>query len=139
MKTQNTQAGKTLKKQKAPLNKGVERLRKPDRRQIVDTEITAAAADSRSGQTAISASKAKVIEVNFTIEAPHAESVKIAGDFSEWSLKAMEKRGKTWETTLALAPGRYEYRYVADGEWVSDPSAAACPNTFGSHNSVVLV
>jgi hypothetical protein len=43
-----------------------------------------------------------------------------------------------WGKDLVLPPGIYEYRFVVDGEWVTDPKAAeAVPNPFGSSNSIL--
>jgi hypothetical protein len=51
-----------------------------------------------------------------------------------------QKSAGRWETTLALAPGRYEYKFIADGEWIHDPSAQQnVPNIHGSLNSVCEV
>jgi hypothetical protein len=37
-----------------------------------------------------------------------------------------------------MPAGRHEYRFVVDGQWMSDPKAArAQPNAFGSTNSVL--
>ena len=48
--------------------------------------------------------------------------------------------GGTWKATVWLPAGRYEYRFVVDGQWISDPSARECvQNTFGSTNSVLVV
>jgi len=45
-----------------------------------------------------------------------------------------------WETTVALAPGRYQYKFLVDGEWLPDPAAQKnVPNEYGSLNSVVEV
>jgi hypothetical protein len=45
-----------------------------------------------------------------------------------------------WETTVVLAPGRYQYQFVADGEWIADPAAQkSVPNQHGTLNSVVEV
>jgi hypothetical protein len=45
-----------------------------------------------------------------------------------------------WETTVPLAPGRYQYKFLADGEWLLDPAAQQnVPNEYGSLNSVVEV
>lgn len=45
-----------------------------------------------------------------------------------------------WEATLALAPGRYQYKFVADGEWIADPAAQkSVRNEYGSLNSVIEV
>ena len=68
--------------------------------------------------------------------------VQLAGDFNDWSLvgSEMEAVGPVWEKTLKLAPGRYRYRYVIDGEWHSDPhNAAAEPSPFGGVDSVLVL
>jgi len=80
--------------------------------------------------------------VTFTIEAPAAARVQLAGDFNEWTPEGseMEAVGLVWKKTLQLAPGRYRYRYVIDGEWHSDPqNAAAEPSAFGGVDSVLVV
>jgi hypothetical protein len=42
--------------------------------------------------------------------------------------------------TVWLPAGRYEYRFVVDGQWMSDPSAREyVQNTFGSTNCVLVV
>jgi hypothetical protein len=41
---------------------------------------------------------------------------------------------------LTLAPGRYEYRFIVDGEWMADPLAKDfVPNPFGGQNSLLEV
>ena len=46
----------------------------------------------------------------------------------------------SWETTVALAPGRYQYKFVVDGQWMPDPRAREnVPNQHGTLNSVVEV
>jgi chromosome partitioning protein len=78
--------------------------------------------------------------VTFTVEAPTAAHVHLAGDFNDWSLddSEMEATGPVWKKTLKLAPGRYRYRYVIDGEWRSDPqNPAVAPSPFGGVDSVV--
>jgi 1,4-alpha-glucan branching enzyme len=45
-----------------------------------------------------------------------------------------------WEASLALPPGRYQYKFVVDGQWLPDPNAhELIPNDFGSLNSVMEV
>ncbi|MDH4077988.1 MAG: isoamylase early set domain-containing protein, partial [Acidimicrobiia bacterium] len=80
--------------------------------------------------------------VRFTIEAPDAVQVQLAGDFNDWSLddSEMEAVGPVWKKTLQLAPGRYRYRFVIDGEWHSDPhNAVVEPSPFGGVDSVLVV
>ncbi len=82
-------------------------------------------------------------DVEFLLAAPQAHAVSVAGTFNHWDPKRtpMKKRlGDRWRITISLAPGRYEYRFVVDGCWVSDPKAKqSVTNTFGSTNSVIVV
>jgi 1,4-alpha-glucan branching enzyme len=82
--------------------------------------------------------------VKFCVSAPHAKSVYLVGEFNDWiptetPLK-MEKKSGTWKSSLKLKPGKYQYKFVVDGEWWTDPN---CPdwvwNEHGTHNSVVVV
>ena len=52
------------------------------------------------------------------------------------------KRGKdgNWRSHASLAPGRYEYKFVADNHWVEGLSAAElAANSFGTQNLVLRV
>jgi 1,4-alpha-glucan branching enzyme len=79
----------------------------------------------------------------FSIAAPAgAKEVGVAGDFSSWKPLAMKKQPKTgrFAITVALQPGIYEYRYIIDGQWVTDPDHNHwAPNPFGSFNSVAQI
>lgn len=84
------------------------------------------------------------VDVIFTLPAPvQAETVALAGEFNEWSRSdTMLERGDdgTWRVTVALAPGRYRYKYVLDGvRWENDPYAETVSNPYGSVDSVVTV
>lgn len=50
----------------------------------------------------------------------------------------MKARGDGhWEATVSLAPGRYEYKFVVDGQWIPDPMATEQVwNRHGTLNSV---
>ena len=82
-------------------------------------------------------------KVQFEFPAPEAREVSIAGEFNNWDEGANRlKKDKSgiWKITLPLAPGRYEYRFLADGKWENDPSCSGCvPNEFGSLNCVKIV
>ncbi|HXL02046.1 MAG TPA: glycogen-binding domain-containing protein [Candidatus Atribacteria bacterium] len=80
--------------------------------------------------------------VTFKLDYPQAQSVFIAGGFNNWDTQAypMRKTQKGhWSCTLTLPCGRYEYRYIVDGEWYTDPSTPRVPNEYGSENSVIEV
>lgn len=72
---------------------------------------------------------------------PRAQNVQIAGDFNNWrpELTKMEKVGESgvWQTKLALPAGKYNYRYVVDGQWQQDPyNEHAELNPYGEYNSI---
>ena len=82
--------------------------------------------------------------VTFTIHAEKGKSVYVAGQFNGWDPTAKEMTYKAKEgiytTTLKLAPGKYEYKYVIDGAWCADPeNVEAVPNDQGTFNSVITV
>jgi 1,4-alpha-glucan branching enzyme len=80
---------------------------------------------------------------HITVQRPGATSVSIAGSFNDWnpSETPMLNAGDgAWAVELVLPPGRYEYRFIADGEWIDDPGAAESVGTaFGSRNGVIAV
>lgn len=65
--------------------------------------------------------------VRFDLEIPQAQRVFVAGTFNSWNPIATPLTpafdGRVWACELRLPSGRYEYRFVADGEWVDDPNA----------------
>jgi 1,4-alpha-glucan branching enzyme len=79
-----------------------------------------------------------------SILAPDASTVAVAGSFNRWDpsshqLAGPDRNGR-WATTLRLAPGRYEYLFVINGEtWVPDPEAPSVDNGLGGRNSIVTV
>lgn len=81
--------------------------------------------------------------LEFALHMPQARSAAVAGSFNKWESKRtpMHKDASgDWKATVWLAPGRYEYRFIVDGQWVSDPKAKeSTPNGFGSTNSVAVV
>ena len=84
-----------------------------------------------------------VKDVTFEFYAPSAKQVSLAGTFNDWdpSKNLLKKNNSgTWRLKLTLQPGRYEYRYLVDGNWENDQRPTACvPNAFGSWNCVVEV
>jgi 1,4-alpha-glucan branching enzyme len=84
---------------------------------------------------------ARMIHIEFSH--PTATAVAIAGTFNDWRPEAtrMVALGEgRWIKELVLAPGCYEYLFVADGRWVPDPQAReSVANPFGGSNSVLRV
>jgi 1,4-alpha-glucan branching enzyme len=85
----------------------------------------------------------RTVNVSFALFKPDAKRVSLCGEFNGWSPDATPMRsheGGHWKATLTLQPGRYQYKFVADGQWLHDPNAGeSVPNQHGSLNSVVEV
>lgn len=88
-------------------------------------------------------SKKALASTEFILHAPDAGEVFLAGDFNDWNPKQYSMRKfKTGNCTkkLKLKPGRYEYKFVVDGSWWTDPANPERSSTeFGSENSVIRV
>jgi 1,4-alpha-glucan branching enzyme len=103
-------------------------------------EKSATAKPSTEKPKAQEKSKDKTVE--FRLSMPQAHSVCVVGTFNNWDTKRtpMQKEDGNWKASVPLASGRYEYRFVADGQWLSDPNAKeSVGNDFGSTNSVLMV
>ena len=81
--------------------------------------------------------------VKFLLEAAGAKETNLLGDFNNWNSRThpMKKNPKgVWEKTIMLFPGRYEYRFLVDGEWWNDPlNNQVCINSYGSQNNIIIV
>jgi len=86
---------------------------------------------------------ANAVATQFKLSAPQAKKVVLSGSFNNWETKSIgaKKDAKgNWSVKLDLRPGRYEYKFLVDGNWVNDPRCNSCvPNSFGSHNCVIEV
>lgn len=75
--------------------------------------------------------------VRFTYEG-NASSVALAGSFNDWSASAQpmdNEGGGLWSTVVRLPAGLHEYKFVVDGEWITDPGNAV---TFGAYGNSAL-
>uniref|UniRef100_A0A914V1Q8 AMP-activated protein kinase glycogen-binding domain-containing protein n=1 Tax=Plectus sambesii TaxID=2011161 RepID=A0A914V1Q8_9BILA len=75
----------------------------------------------------------------FDIEAPNARNVYLMGSFVNWECGMMctatgdgSDRKGVW---VDLPRGRYEFRFLVDGEWRTASDFPTCPNDFGSENN----
>lgn len=83
-------------------------------------------------------------EVVFFTRFAHAKKVQIAGDFNNWQPMATPTvsggRPGDFQAKLPLPPGRYRYRFVVDGHWVTDPNNSYVEtNEYGQLNNIVEV
>jgi chromosome partitioning protein len=82
--------------------------------------------------------------VIFAARFENAREVLIAGDFNAWMPNStpMHNPGRpgAWVSKLPLRPGRYRYRFVVDGKWVTDPhNTYVETNQYGELNNVIEV
>jgi 1,4-alpha-glucan branching enzyme len=83
-------------------------------------------------------------KVTFRILAPDAKNVSVAGSFNEWKAgsnpMARDDSG-FWTITIPLVKGKYQYKYVVNGDqWQTDPvNPKTMDDGFGGSNSVVEV
>lgn len=95
--------------------------------------------------TQASAKKATktIPSTEFVLEAPEANEVYLVGDFNGWNgegFKMRKYKGGICKKSVKLKPGRYEYRFVVDGNWLSDPNnLERCTNPYGGENSVIII
>lgn len=100
-------------------------------------------APSEAGRARLEAPMGRKGQVPFVLLEPEATRVTLSGEFNGWSPEATpmkkDEQGR-WTTTIALPAGRYEYKFVVDGQWIPDPNAPEqALNPYGTINSVVEV
>ncbi len=81
--------------------------------------------------------------ISFHLTAPAASSVCLVGNFNQWMVcdTALRRDASgAWIATVELPPGRHEYMFVVDGEWVADPGAdLLVDDGFGNLNAVLIL
>ena len=99
----------------------------------------------RSGDDGVAGGSTEgAVYVQFLLEAPHASSVAVAGDFNGWlpDIGLVDPDGDgVWSGRVPLMPGVHEYMFVIDGtQWMTDPLAERFKEDgFGHRNSVLAI
>jgi 1,4-alpha-glucan branching enzyme len=97
--------------------------------------------DSRTA--AAKKTKTAIPSIEFKLVAPDAKEVYLVGEFNDWNASQYRLRRYkhgTYKKKLQLKPGSYQYLFLVDGEWWTDPEhLERKPNPFGSENSVITV
>ena len=100
--------------------------------------LVPAAANTRALQEA-------PVKVQFVLDAPHANSVTVVGDFNAWdgSRTPLERDSTTgvWSALVDVHPGRHVYAFLVDGTtWTLDPNAPRTKDLdYGTVQSVLMV
>ena len=93
--------------------------------------------------------------VEFVIYAPQARQVFLMGTFTDRDkLPMMKIESGLWVAGIEVPPGKYEYRFMVDSEWVDNvpgcvqvdkicvqdvPAAKRVTNSFGSLNCLLVI
>lgn len=84
---------------------------------------------------------ADIKDITFSIQKPGAQVVILAGSFNGWDQKSMKLNkgaGDVFSITIPMKAGRYEYKFIVDGNWTADPKAKE--NTGPPYgNSIIVV
>jgi len=84
---------------------------------------------------------AHIKDVTFSIKAPNAGKVNLAGSFNGWDQKTIKlKKGSdgVFSITIPLKAGTYHYKFIVDGNWKADPEAKK--NTGPPYgNSIIII
>lgn len=86
--------------------------------------------------------RAPQVLVQFRLDAPGAQDVSLAGDFTDWQPAHTMTRSDpgVWTVVVALDAGVHDYAFIVDGEqWVADPMAPSVGDGFGGQNSRLAV
>lgn len=81
-------------------------------------------------------------DILFNVDAPGAKDIYVVGDFNDWKITEEYRLSRLdngrWEKKLGLTAGRHKYKFIIDGEWVSDSQNKELEqNSFGTFDSIL--
>jgi 1,4-alpha-glucan branching enzyme len=97
---------------------------------------------SGSGDTKNSFIALKANHVFELHDFPEANKVIVAGSFNGWNSEGyrMTYQGGRWIFPVFLKPGKYTYKFIVDGKWMTDPDNTLYEeNQYGTGNSVLWI
>lgn len=71
-----------------------------------------------------------------------AKKVALAGNFNDWKPNEllMQQTADGWKISYALGAGNYQYKFIVDGNWITDPANPVVVNDGkGNQNSVLVI
>ena len=81
--------------------------------------------------------------VEFTLEGfPNAKKVILTGSFANWheSKHSMSLVNGVWKINLPIPGGKHHYKFIVDGQWLTDPANPIIEDDgYGNLNSVLFV
>lgn len=86
--------------------------------------------------------KPQIKPITFTLKGyEKAKEVMVAGSFNYWTPRThvMKRKGDTWQVQVPLETGNHSYKFVVDGEWITDPANPQTEADGSYTNSVLTV
>lgn len=71
-----------------------------------------------------------------------AKKVILTGNFNDWHKEElqMQRTEDGWKLPYVLGPGNYQYKFIVDGNWVTDPNNPwVIDDTKGNKNSFIII
>ena len=80
----------------------------------------------------------------FFLKGDKFKEVYVIGDFNNWTKKEPHKMKKvgnqTWSVTIPLKKGKYNYKFLANEQWLNDPNnSLQKDDAYGGKNSILQV
>lgn len=86
--------------------------------------------------------KPQFVKVSFRLKGyANASNVFVAGGFNHWSATSvkMKRQGNEWIAETVAEPGKHLYKFIVDGQWITDPGNKELEEENGYMNSVIVV
>lgn len=85
-----------------------------------------------------------LFNVSFIFSSHPGQQVALTGSFNDWDpeklIMVYQENIQGYQLELQLPPGNYEYKFIVDGEWVTDlDNNNFSANDFGTLNSVLNI
>jgi hypothetical protein len=109
-----------------------------------EQEMFASAYETEASAQLVSETESEVW-IRFVYFDEDAESIEVAGDFSDWDPVALSREfvgdKQVWTGLIPVTRGEHRYMFVKDGEeWITDPLAAMQHDDgFGNKNAVLYL
>jgi 1,4-alpha-glucan branching enzyme len=92
----------------------------------------------------LKSSKTVSKKVSFKLTAEPGSEVYVAGTFNDWNPTANRLKDNPdsghFKATVSIPKGMHEYKFVVNGQWITDPQNEQCvANAAGSFNSMLQV
>ena len=92
---------------------------------VAAKKASAAAKGAATATKKATVKKPAACRVTLTVRNEPGKVVYLAGCFNQWNPTGKKmtdkKKDGVYSTTIKLAPGTYEYKFVIDGVWCADP------------------